>query len=527
MSNKNSSLHDSAAAIFQSTAIISLGTFFSRILGFIRDIILAKVVGTGILADAFFVAFRIPNLLRDLMGEGATNSAVVPVLTEYVHKKDLKQTRQLVNVVGVCFLGILSGVCLLGIFLSPWIVALIAPGFRDDPNKLALTIQLTKWLFPYLILIGLTAFSMGVLYTFRSFFWPAVSPCLLNIAMIIGVVAASYYWKNPTWGLVFGVLAGGLLQLSVQLWALKKIGIKLKWPKNLTHPGVKQIGTLLLPRIFGSGVYQLNVFIDTMCASFSQVVGVGGISAIYYANRLIQFPQGIFGVALASAVLPTMSSLVSQGDISGLRKTILFSLKNIFLVMLPVSIVSIILAYPLVQLLFERGVFDHTSTAMTAQAMQWFAPGLFWYGAMRIVVTAFHAQQDTMTPVKVASLCLVLNAVLNFSLMGSMKIGGIALASSISVFVNFAVLFMVLDKRLGGLRKEIVKFLFKLVIPASVMGASIVLGYRYLEIPILVIKLALLILNGFIVFFGLCRVLGVSEVKKVFAQLAAKLKLSS
>lgn len=514
MSTDKSTDKDSHRSIIKSTSIVSFGTLLSRILGFFRDVILAKFFGTAAQADSFFVAFRIPNLLRDLMGEGATNSAVVQVLSEYLHK-DKKDLADLMNILFTFFLVVLSGVTVLGILLAPLVVRVVAPGFTSDVQKFDLTVQLTRILFPYLILIGLTAYSMGILYTLRSFFWPAFSPCFLNIACIVAALAASATMKEPILGLAIGVLIGGILQLIVQIVALQRKGVYLGIAKKFNHPGVKQIKRLLLPRLFGSGVYQINVVIDTLCASLSSVVGPGGISAIYYANRIIQFPQGLFGVALASALLPAISGLAARKEVESLKKTIQFALRIIFLILFPVAFFCIFLSTPIVRMLFERGEFDTYSTAITSTALLFFAPGLLSYGGVRIMVTAFYALQDTVTPVKVAGTCLLVNAVLNFVLMGPLKIGGIALASSVATTLNFLTLFFVLDKKLGGLKKGLKKYLMKLSFAGMIMGVFVYFSWQLIPISNEWVKLMLVGALGLSVFILICFILKVEEIKKV------------
>jgi len=327
--------YNSHHSLIKSTSLISVGTLTSRIFGFIRDVILAKLLGTGFKADAFFVAFKIPNLFRDLVGEGATNAAVVPILAEYYERKKKEEFWDFVNIVLALAFIFLSIITILGIIFSPVIVRVIAPGFMAEPSKLILTIHLTRMMFPYLVFIGLTSYCIGILYTFRSFLVPAFTSCLLNISIIISALISSRTMEEPVFGLAIGVLIGGVLQLALQIAPLKKTGIRWKVPKKLKHEGAAKIGKLLIPRMFGSGVYQLTVLIDTFCASLGSIVGAGGISAIYYANRIIQFPMGIFGVALASAVLPTLSGLATKKDLPSIKKILVFSLENIFFIMCP------------------------------------------------------------------------------------------------------------------------------------------------------------------------------------------------
>ena len=508
---------DSPRSILKSTSILSLGTLTSRILGFIRDVILAKIFGTTESADSFFVAFRLSNLWRDLLGEGATNAAVVPVLSEYAGKdpKDNSTLWRLVSIVFVFFAVILSLITLLGIIAAPAIVRLMAPGFTADQDKLMLTVRLTRLLFPYLILIGLTAYSMGILYTLRSFWWPAFSPCLLNGAMIISALLASRTMKEPIVGLAAGVLAGGVLQFAAQITALKKLGMRWVRPERMIHPGCKKIGKLLLPRLLGSGVYQLNIFVDTLCASLATVVGAGGVSAIYYANRIIQFPQGIFGVALASVLLPSLSGFALKGDREALKKTLVFSLKNIFLVMFPVSSICLVLSFPIIRILFERGEFNPYSTGITANALLFYAFGLGGYGGVKIMTTAFYAMQDTLTPVKVGAFCFLINAALNFLLMGPLKVGGIALASSIAVSVNFLILFFLMDRKLAGLREGMLHYVLRLGLASLGMGVVVLWSWTHIGIGNEFFRLLLAGSLGGGTFMGLSFILGIEGVVRI------------
>ena len=248
------------------------------------------------------------------------------------------------------------------------------------------------------------------------------------------------------------------------------IGMRFQKPKTLRHPGAAQIGKLLVPRMFGSGVYQLTVLIDTFCASLATVVGQGGISAIYYSNRIIQFPMGIFSIALASAVLPSLSGLANKKDIKAIKKTVVFSLESIFFVMCPTTVILFLLSTPIIRTLFQRGEFGDYSTGITASALSFYALGLFSFGGIKILVTAFYALQDTKTPVKVAAVCLAINAILNFILMVPLKVGGIALASAIAGTIDFLALFYFMNKRLGGLNSGLLIYFFKVAFAGLITG---------------------------------------------------------
>ena len=515
------SARDTHKSILKSTSIMSLGTLSSRILGFIRDVILARLLGTGFAADAFFLAFKIPNLFRDFVGEGATNAAVVPVLSEYKHKNERQEFWQFVHVVFAWALIILSVITIVGIIAAPIIVRVIAPGFMDDPDKLDLTVRLTRVMFPYLVFIGLTAYSMGLLFTFRSFLAPAFSPCFLNIALI-GAALYVAGQTDPTFGLAIGVLVGGVLQLLFYVAPLKKIGFKFKWPKRLNHEGAKKVGKLLIPRMFGAGVYQLTVLVDTLCASLSAIVGAGGISAIYYANRIIHFPMGIFSVALASAVLPTFSTLAHEESHENLKKTLVFSLENIFFIMCPTIIVTYLLSEPIIRVLFQRGEFDVYSTTVTSGALAFYAFGLFAFGGIKVMVAAFHALQDTKTPVIVAAICLVINAVLNVALMFPLKISGIALASSIAGTVDFCILYAVMHKRLGGMGHGMKSYIIRVISAALITGIGVHLLWQMTPTANEFIKLISVGGLGFVIYGLLAFVLKIDQAQKILAWILKK-----
>lgn len=525
MSNDNSkppvspNLHkntdDSPRGLLKTTSLLSVGTLSSRILGFLRDIVLAKLFGTGFRADAFFVAFKIPNLFRDLVGEGATNSAIVPVFSEYYQKKEIEKFWNFISLILTLGLIVLSFITLLGIILSPLIVRAIVPGFMDNGEKLILTIKLTKIMFPYLVFIGLTAYSMAILFTFRSFLVPAFSPCLLNISIIISAYIASWTMEEPIFGLAIGVLVGGLLQFIVQIPALMKIGIRFTFPSTFNHPGARKIGRLLIPRIIGSGVYQLTVLMDTFCASLSSIVGPGGISAIYYSNRIIQFPMGIFGVAMASAVLPALAGFAHKKDIASIRKTLVFSLENIFFIMCPTTVILLLLSNPIIRVLFQRGEFTAYSTDITSWALAYYAIGLFSFGGIKILVTAFHALQDTKTPVKVAAGCLLINGVLNFILMFPLKIGGIALASAIAGTVDFLILFYIIDKRLGGLNSGLFVYFFKVAAASVLTGVFVYWSWGHIFLFNEIAKLCLLSFVGVIFYEFVCLGLKIEQAQKI------------
>jgi putative peptidoglycan lipid II flippase len=449
MSIDNSKPPHKHHALLKSSGIVACGVLASRVLGFVRDVILARFLGTGFLAEAFFVAQRIPNLLRDMAGEGAANAAIVPVLSEYAHQRSKEEWLGCINAVLAWGVIVLGSITILGIFAAPWIVRLIAPGFAGEPGELKLTVDLTRIMFPYLILIALTAFQAGILYSLNAFFAPAFGPCLLNLAMILSVWVACLFSWPLAYTISFGVLIGGIWQFLAQWLALRRRGVYWQFPRSLDHEGARQIGRLLLPRLWGGTVYQLNVFVDTFCASLAVIVGAGGIAAIYYANRIIQFPLGVFGYALSSVVLPSLSKIVQEGDMARFRSTLFFALRNLMLILIPTAALMVIFSRWIIHVVFQHGAFNAYSTAITSQVMFYAALGLPFFGASRILVSAFYALQDTKTPVKAATACLVINIMLNAVLMFPLKIGGIALASSIAGAANCFLLWNSLSKKIS------------------------------------------------------------------------------
>jgi putative peptidoglycan lipid II flippase len=493
---------------------MSLGTLASRVLGFVRDIIFARFFGTAAGAEAFVVALRLPNLFRDLLGEGAANSSFIPVMTEYKDKSGHDLAEFLNAILAWAFI-LLCAVTLLGMIFAPVVVSLVAPGFKGDPAKLALTVNLTQIMFPYLIFIGITAFFSAIQFTYGSFMMPAVGPCLLNIALIVSTLVSVWYMKEPVYGLAFGVIAGGILQLYFQWRPLRQHGVRFALPKTLANPGAVQVGRLILPRILGSAVYQLNVFIDTICASLASVVGPGGIAAIYYANRLVLLPVGLFGVALVTACLPIFSSHAVAGRNEDLKRSVRFAQENITFVMLPSTVFLTVLAEPIVRLMFQRGEFDRYSTVQTSTALLFFSLGLVFFGTTKILAAAFHSLKDTRTPVRAALVSLCVNAVLNLALMFPMKLAGIALASSVASYVNGAFMSRLLEKRLGKFEPGYGVFVRKALVAAFVQAAGVMAAWQGLSAVPELIRLIIVIGLGAVVYFGCALVLGIDQARKL------------
>ena len=495
--------------LIKSTGVIGIATATSRVLGFIRDIVIARFFGTAIYAQAFVVAFRIPNLLRDLIGEGAVNSAFVPVLTDTLTKKGKKDFWVLAQVVLNILLWGLLIATVIGVLASPVIVKLIAPGFFADTEKFHVTVVLTKALFPFLILVGLWAYAMGVLNTLGYFAAPAFGPCLLNLSIIL---CAVWFGENIV-GLATGILVGGALQLALQFPSLYRSGWKMRITREFAHPGAKKIGILLAPRILGTSVYQINVFVSTILASLSSIVGEGAVAALYYANRVWQLPLGIFGIALAQAALPAMSRHVASNEMGKLKDMIAFSIKVLFFILIPSSVGLMVLGAPITRILFERGAFTHYSTEITSSALLFYAAGLVACGGVKILVNAFYSMHDTITPVKTAALTLILNIVLSAVFMWPLKVGGLALATSISATFNFFALYFLLNKRLGSLQTRSLVDSFLRITAAAVIMAFVLRLYMFLCPYFKVLHLIVAIIIGIASFVAASQLCRVKELK--------------
>lgn len=504
--------HHTNRSIAKSASVISLGTFISRLLGFVRDIVIARLFGVYVYAQAFVIAFRIPNLFRDFVGEGATNAAFVPVFSEYHLKHTKEEFWELANVVLNLLLVILMSITILGIIFSPFLVRMIAPGFVVSPETLAATITLNRIIFPYIILISLAAYCMGILNSLKHFAVPAFAPCLLNISIIVFALSFGEGIK----GLALGVLVGGILQLAVQVPVLYKKGFRLKKPKTFNHPEVKQIGKLMLPRMLSSCIYQLNNFVDSIFGSLSWIVGEGGVAVLYFSYRLIQFPLGIFSNALSQAILPTFSTQTLEDTHGKLKHTLSWGLRTTSFVMLPASVAFMVMGKPMVSTLFGGGKFDSYSAGLTSSALFFYSLGLFAYGGTKILQSCYFSLKDTVTPTKIAALALFLNIVLNAALMFPMKIAGIALATSISGIITFFVLFHNLRNKIGdfGVKEIVVSFLRVLVASLS-MGLvcyfAVKIGHNKF------LNLASGIIAGLFSYIIFCFIFRVSEMQQLWS----------
>jgi len=460
----------------KSAGVIGSLTFVSRVLGFIRDILIARFFGTGLAAEAFVVSFKIPNLFRDLVGEGAMSAAFVPVLSEVRARKGEEEFWHLTTTLFYWFSLILVAICVLGIIFSPAVVKIAAPGFVQDVEKFNLTVMLTRMMFPFMMLIGISALMMGVLHTLKSFATSALAPCLLNISMI-----GSLFFLVPIWGvkgLVYGVLAGGLFQCLVQVISFKGTGFH--FVKNHSFsPAVKKIFKLLGPRVWGTAVYQVSVFVDMILASFYWIVGNGGQSALYYSSRLFQLPLALFGVSFAQAALPTLSGHFAQNELKEYKEAMVFSLKHVIFSTLPAAIGLAVFSDVIITILLKRGAFTDYSATVTSNALFYYSFGLLSCGLIKVLVSGFYALQDTKTPVKTATISLFANIGFNLMFMWHLKIGGLALATSLAATLNAIFLYVLLRRKIGSLAsRELLTSFLKSLFAGIIMAAVCLVFFK-------------------------------------------------
>ena len=433
--------------VTKAAGVVGLATVVTRVLGFLRDMVIALIFGAGLEADAFFVAFRIPNILRRLVGEGALTVAFIPVFVEERQQSE-ERAWALANATITILALLLVLITTLGILLTPLIVKIIAPGFEDTPEKFAITVRLTRITFPYIFFISLGALAMGVLNSLQHFLSSALAPAMLNLSLIGSAFFLCPRLETPVTGLAFGVIIGGITQLLFQIPALVKRGFRYRISFDYNNPAVRKIGVLLLPALFGLAVHQISIFVNTMLAS---LLPEGSVSYLYYAYRLVEFPLGIFGMAVATAVLPTMSAQSAKGENGQLLETLNFALRLVLFITIPSMVGLIVLRVPIIALLFERGKFGPEATQASAQALFYYTLGLFAIASGRILVPVFYSLKDTATPVKCGVASVGLNVLCSLLLMGPMKHNGLALASTLSSLFYTALLAWLLRKRLGHL----------------------------------------------------------------------------
>ena len=438
--------------LVRSSAVVGGATMLSRVLGLLRDVVLANLIGANGNADAFFVAFKIPNFLRRLFAEGAFAQAFVPVLADTREKGGREAVRELIDRVAGMLGGTLLLLTLITVMASPLVATLFAPGFLRDPEKLALTGDLIKLTFPYLLLISLTGFAGAILNSYQRFAVPALTPVILNLCLIGAALWAAPRFDEPVVALSLGVLVAGFAQLLFQVPALAGIGLvpRPRWAPG--HEGVRRILILMVPALFGVSVSQINLLLDTVLAS---LLPSGSVSWLYYSDRLTELPLGVFAIAIATVILPTLSGQRARADDPAFASTLAWAMRSVLLIAVPATLALAVLAQPLLATLFQYGAFSAEDRTMAAASLRAYTLGLGAFMLVKVLAPGFYAREDMRTPVRVGIIAMVSNMVLNvafvFPLMTMFNMGhvGLALATSVSAWLNAGLLYR-------GLRREAV-----------------------------------------------------------------------
>jgi putative peptidoglycan lipid II flippase len=505
-----------AKNIIKNVGKVSVSTFMSRLLGYARDMVIANYFGAVAAADAFYIAYRIPNLLRSLLGEGALVSSFIPVYTGYLSHKSEEDTKKFLGNM-ITFLGIvLVTITILGIIFTPYILKVIAPGFDPMSPKFHLAVLLTRIMFPFFIAVGFSAFFMGILNVHHLFFYPAIAPCLLSITELIFVFFVCPYMSLPVKGLAYSVVVGGIIQTVYQIYPIVKQNIKFTFNLNFKDEGLIKVLLLMIPAAIGVSIDQVSNFVDMMFASWLKE---GSISALYYANRLTLFPMGLFAVAIATVSLPALSKSASLNNMKEFKTNLLVSLKFMVYGMMPALAGLVVLAYPLIRLLFQHGKFDNTASLLTTDALVFYSIGLLSFASAKILSSAFYSLKDTKTPVKIGIIAVILNAELNLIFMGNMGVGGLALATSLSSTFDALALLYLLRKRIGGLglKKMSVESL-KVFVSCVLMAVCVWYTYKFFDYS-RVLSVVVPISLGALVYFTATHLFKVEESKYIKAVL--------
>lgn len=461
-------MHAKKSSLLRSTALVSVMTFISRLLGFARDMVLAQGFGAGASMDAFFVAFRIPNFMRRLFAEGAFSQAFVPVLADYQQTKTDADVRQFIARVAGQLCAVLSALTILGILFSPWVIVVFAPGFGEGTLRGMLAVEMLRLTFPYLMFISLTAMAGAVLNTYGYFGVPAITPVLLNLAMIAAAIWLSPHCQYPVVGVAIGVLLAGIIQFLFQLPFLFQRHL-LVYPQFVfKDEGVRRVLKLMVPALFGVSIAQLNLMVDSIFASFLKV---GSVSWLYYTDRLTDFPLGVFGVAISTVILPYLSKRYVDVHPERFSQTLDWGIRLVLLIGLPATMGLTFFAIPLIASCFGYGKFSAYDLIQTKKSLVALGAGVPAFMMVKVLASAFYAQQNISTPVKVGAAAMVFNSLLCAILIWPLAHAGLALASALAGYVNAACLLWLLMKR-GVYKPQSTwtKYLLQLILANVAMG---------------------------------------------------------
>jgi putative peptidoglycan lipid II flippase len=454
--------------LLRALATVSGMTLLSRILGFVRDFVIARAFGAGPMTDAFFVAFRLPNLLRRLFAEGAFSQAFVPVLAEYRTRRGESETKTLVDRVASMLLLILIAVTAIGMVGAPLLIAMTAPGFSADAEKFQITVELTRITFPYILFMSLVALAAGILNTWSRFALPAFAPVLLNLSFIAMALFAAPWFHPPVLALAWAVFIGGVLQLALLLPALAKIGMLPRFDPAWRDPGVQRILKLMAPAVLGVSVSQISLLINTVFASFLES---GSVSWLYYADRLMEFPAGLLGAALGTILLPSLTRTHTSGNPEAFSALLDWGLRLTLMVTLPASLALAVLATPLLSTLFQYGAFAASDVLRSREALVAYSLGLTGLILVKVLAPAFYARQDIRTPVRIALITLALTQLMNIAFIGWLKHAGLALSIGLASCLNAGLLWRGLLQRGAYLpRPGWDVFILKLLAALCVLG---------------------------------------------------------
>ncbi len=500
--------------LLRALVTVSGMTLLSRILGFVRDFVIARAFGAGMATDAFFVAFRLPNLLRRMFAEGAFSQAFVPILADYKNRQGIDATRHLVDRVATLLGLVVAGVSLLGILAAPLIIYASAPGFIDEPDKFALTVALTRITFPYILFMALVALAGGILNTWSRFAIPAFTPVLLNLSFIGMALFAAPWFDPPVLALAWAVLIGGMLQLALQLPALKKIGMRPRFVVDFGDAGVRRVLKLMAPALLGVSVSQISLLINTIFASFQQS---GSVSWLYYADRLMEFPSALLGATLGTILLPSLAKLHTDDQPEAFSSLLDWGLRLTLLLTLPAALALALLALPLIATLFHYGAFSASDALHTRDALVAYSVGLCGLILVKVLAPGFYARQDIRTPVKIAIVTLCTTQLMNLVFTQALPLGhaGLALAISLAACLNATLLYHGLRQR-GIYRPQPgwglfgVKLAVALVVMGTVLWFATGTGSSWLDEggPARVFKLSIIVVAGAASYFATLFALG-------------------
>jgi putative peptidoglycan lipid II flippase len=545
-------------SVARSAGIVSIAVMFSRVLGLVREMVFARYFGAGFIYDAYQVAFRIPNVLRDLFAEGALSAAFVKVFTDYQINRSEKEAWRLASLVLNALAVILSVICIIGIIFSRQFIGLIAEGFSPEQAQLATT--LTQIMFPFILLVAMAAVAMGVLNTKGVFGIPASASTVFNIVSIFFGLGLAYWLSGGGWelsgdkytvpsnaaqwaimGMAIGTTIGGAAQFVIQVPSLYKVGFRFRPALSFTNEGVRHVMRLMTPAILGTSAVQINVLVNTFFVS-----GIhGGVSWLSYAFRLMQFPIGLFGVAVGTASIPILSRLASEGKTKDFRDTLSSSIDLVFLMTLPSACGLIVLGEPIIRLIYVRGAFKESDVPMTAMALAGYSIGLTGYAAIKVLSPAFYALDDAKTPMIIALASIAVNAVAsylfrdwlsNFGVSPDSPDGyghvGVALATSTVALVNFFALALFMRRRIKRLNgRDIFNSFIRITLASAIMSAVSYFTYRLLTDYFVVKTLVIKLIEAFVpigvggsAFVVAAKLLGVTELEKLYGMLRRKLK---